>query len=114
MAVISLLPVPPDNRGCDGGGIEECPLDAVGVDPVLPPLGVGATLELEDLLIAALISASEDCSPPASKVETSRCNGDECTGEVDFLLMLSAPPPREEFRGETLPVYTDWLVQKPT
>ena len=111
---MSLLPVPPDNRGCDGGGIEECPLDPVGVDPALPPLGVGAMLELEDLFIGALMSVSEGCSPPTSPVETSRCSGDECTGEADFLLMFSAPPPREEFRGETLPVYMDSLVRKPT
>jgi len=34
---------------------------------------------------------------------TSLCSGDECIGEADFLLPLSLPP-RDEFRGETLPV----------
>lgn len=82
--------------------MEGCVLDATGVAPVLPLLGTA--LELDDLLINGSVSFSEGCSL-TSPVEISRCNEDECTGEVDFLLIVSLPP-REEFRGETLPVFT--------
>lgn len=66
-------------------------------------------LEPADLLIAVFVSASEGCSLN-STVATSRCKGDECTGELDFLLAASPLPPREEFRGETLPVCCISLV----
>lgn len=91
----------PPSRGWLGGGIEK-PLEPAGVVPALPALGT--TLEPEDLFIVVLVSVSEGGSM-SSTVPTSRCNGDECTGELDFLLAASPLPPREEFRGETLPVY---------
>lgn len=87
----------------------ECPFDPTGVVPPALPL-LGTTLELvEDLLLIMFVPVSvpEGCSPmltPAAEI--SRCSGEEGTGEPDFLLVASPlPPPREEFRGETLPVY---------
>ena len=62
-----------------------------------------SALELPDRLIEVeLASASDGCSL-VSPADTSRWSGDECMGELDFLLVVSLPP-REEFRGETLPV----------
>lgn len=102
MAVISLWAAPPPSNGCDGGGIEGCTLDPPGVVPVFPLPGTPP--EIEDRLIVVSAFVSENCSLP-SPVGISRCNGDKCTGEADFLLVVSPLPPREEFRGETLPVY---------
>lgn len=36
--------------------------------------------------------------------EISRCRGEDWFGELDFLECESPLPPREELRGETLPV----------
>lgn len=40
----------------------------------------------------------------ASALETSRWRGEDCFGELDFLESESPLPPRDELRGETLPV----------
>lgn len=101
MTGISLRPPVASISGCGGGGINECPLDADGVFPRLPPLGT--TLELKDRLIAVFTSVSESCSL-ASTVVISCCSEEERAGEADFLLCASPLPPREELRGETLPV----------
>lgn len=102
MAVISLPAAPPSRRGWLSGGIVKPLAMAPGVVPVLVVPGPAIALPLEDLLAVVLVSDSEGCSL-VSPVETSRCKGDEWTGELDFLLP-SPPPPRDEFRGDTRPV----------
>jgi hypothetical protein len=73
----------------------------VGVVPALPLLG--PMLEfVEDRFRVDVVLVSEGWSL-ISPVETSRWSGDAWTGELD-LLLAESPPPREEFRGETLPV----------
>jgi hypothetical protein len=78
------------------------PLAFCGVVPETPEL-TGAMLEFIDLLAEIeFVSLPADCCP-TSPAETSRWSGDECAGDADFLLAPSLPP-RDEFRGETLPV----------
>lgn len=77
----------------------EGPFAAVGV---VPALVGGPAPELSDRLAVPAESVSDGCSL-SSPAETSRVRGDAWTGEADFLLAVSLPP-RDEFRGETLPV----------
>lgn len=96
-------------------------------DPVLLPpaiyewLGGGIVAEL--IVEAVAPAAVEDVfwllsraglMPPSPfaacgfgvSADISLCNGEECTGDADFLLCESPVLPRDEFRGETLPVWS--------
>lgn len=69
----------------------------------------GSALLLDDRPFVFAVSVSETWALAlASPIDTSLCKGEEWTGELDFLLAASLPP-REEFRGETLPVCSNVL-----
>lgn len=108
------VPEPPSRSGWLGGGMRPL-LDGVEPPPLPPPLALPpAAPALGDREIAAFISSwlsmaappLRDCEPPeaTSAVVNSRCSGEVWLGEVDFFEWPSPLPPREEFRGDTLPV----------
>jgi hypothetical protein len=94
------LSAPPSSKGWLSGGLES----GFGAVGVVEALLVGAMLELTDLFPVVMESLSEGCFLISSG-ETSFWRSEERAGEVDLLLAASPlPPPREEFRGETLPI----------
>jgi hypothetical protein len=80
----------------------------------LDPIAEAAPLGAFALDIPSILFACTDPIRPSSVMgfgrlgseESSLCNGEVRIGDADFLLCASAAVwvPREEFRGETLPV----------
>lgn len=68
-------------------------------------LGDCVVLPLSPILLANP-PWDRDWDPPEGFIAlaTSRCSGEEWRGEFDCLEYVSPFPPREEVRGETLPV----------
>ena len=99
MADPVLAPSPPAIDEWLGGGI------VVGPKFGAVPLGGKGALWLDSAAGLMPLSPLAPCGFGVS-ADISLCRGDEWIGDADFLLCESPVlPPRDEFRGETRPVW---------
>lgn len=105
-------PLPPSSIGWLGGGfilkpaMLGFPPEGVDMLPTGVPI-VGVCPPGLPSLVEHGVTVAEDLEPGSRdgvSLGSSRCNGDEWLGELLFLLCESPFPPRDELRGETLPV----------